>query len=39
MEDDRETRKRLQRTDSVIVGLIVASVVAILTLFVVLSTD
>ncbi len=39
MEDDDETRKRLQRTDSVIVGLIVASVVAILTLFVVLSTD
>jgi hypothetical protein len=36
MQDDEETRKRLQRTNSVIVGLIVASVVAILALFIVL---
>ncbi len=36
MEDDGGNRKRLLRTNSVIVGLIVATAVAILALFVVL---
>ena len=39
MDDEDEARKRLSRVDSIIVGLIVASGVAILTLFAVLSMD
>lgn len=37
MDDEVEPLKRLNRLDSIIVGLIVASLVAILTLFAVLS--
>ena len=39
MQSDDGTQKRLRRTDSIIVGLIVAIVVAILALLVVVSMD
>ena len=38
-DDDEGMRKRLRRTDTIIVSLIFANVIAILTLFVVLSMD